>query len=89
MDEKTRNTEANVGTEVSGGSRFFGASYSVKGNVSTDRKDTRSTDKSSKYTVSVKAHDKGVPPEGLSKVLQILSDTIVDPTSTRQSTNTN
>ena len=43
--------------------------------VSTSKETTRNTDNSAKYSVHVEARDDG-PPEGLSKVLEILSGLI-------------
>jgi hypothetical protein len=50
-------------------------SASITGSVSTSKETTRNTDNSAKYSVHVEARDDG-PPEGLSKVLEILSGLI-------------
>ncbi len=51
---------------------FFGASVSIKGSVSAHQNNTRKSDNSAKYHVEVHAKDSGMP-EGLAKVLDILS----------------
>ena len=51
---------------------FFGASVSIKGSVSAHQSNTRKSDNSAKYHVEVHAKDSGMP-EGLAKVLDILS----------------
>ena len=53
-------------------------SASVSGSVSSSSKSERSTDSSAKYSVSVLARDDG-PPEGLMKVLDLLSSSIPSP----------
>jgi hypothetical protein len=50
-------------------------SCSIKGAVSTKSENTRSTDKSAKYDIKVVARDDGMP-EGLSRVLDILNNSI-------------
>ena len=76
------NTKSNVSANASGG--FWGQKYSVSvsGEVSTARENTRSTDNSAKYEVSV--HAEQLPPtEGmlkLSDMLNTLMDPVVVPT---------
>ena len=50
----------------------------VSGSVSASSKSERTSDNSAKYSVSVEARDDGMP-EGLSKVLDILSSSIPKP----------
>lgn len=54
----------------------FSLSVSVSGSVSSHKENTRSTDKSAKYHVQVKATDSGMP-EGLARVLDIMNQAIV------------
>ena len=76
------NTKTNVSASASGG--FWGQKYSVSvsGEVATARENTRSTDNSAKYEVSV--HAEQLPPtEGmlkLSDMLNTLMDPVVVPT---------
>ena len=50
-------------------------SCNITGSISTSKETTRKTDNSAKYSVHVEARDDG-PPEGLSKVLNILAGLI-------------
>ncbi len=65
--------------ELSGQARIgigpFSASVSFKGSVSTHKENTRSTDKSAKYHVQVKATDSGMP-EGLCRVLDLMNQAV-------------
>ena len=54
----------------------FSLSVTVSGSVSAHKENTRSTDKSAKYHVEVKATDHGMP-EGLARVLDIMNRAIV------------
>lgn len=70
-DNKTIGGEANVNFgwgPVSG-------NVKVSGSVSTAKENTRSTDKSAKYHVELRARDDGMP-EGLSRVLDIMQSAI-------------
>ncbi len=58
----------------------------VTGEVTTKSGNTRSTDKSAKYDVKVKARDDG-PPEGLSRVLNMLNDAVTNKRSGKPSGN--
>ncbi len=53
----------------------FSASVKVSGSVSSHKENTRSTDKSAKYHVQVKATDHGMP-EGLARVLDFMNQAI-------------
>ncbi|QKF82420.1 DUF2589 domain-containing protein [Halarcobacter ebronensis] len=54
----------------------FSLKVSVSGSVSAHKENTRSTDKSAKYHVQVRATDHGMP-EGLARVLDIMNKAIV------------
>ena len=54
---------------------LWGGSVSIKGSVATHKENTRSSDNSAKYHVEVHAKDSGMP-EGLSRVLDILQQSI-------------
>lgn len=49
----------------------FSATVNIQGSVSSHKENTRTSDNSAKYTVSVHAEDKGMP-EGLARVMDIL-----------------
>lgn len=53
----------------------FSAQVKVSGSVSTHKESTRSTDKSAKYHVEVKAEDTGMP-EGLARVLDLMNQAV-------------
>jgi hypothetical protein len=55
---------------------IFSVKVHVEGSVATHKENTRSSDNSAKYTVSVHAEDSGMP-EGLARVLDILHSAIV------------
>ncbi len=57
---------------------LFSVEASVSGSVASHQENTRSTDKSAKYHVQVKATDSGMP-EGLARVLDIMNRAIVPP----------
>jgi hypothetical protein len=83
MEVKTSSkdtSEVNASTTVKVGysSAFSPVSASVSGSVSASTKSERATDNSAKYSVHVEARDDG-PPEGLMKVLDILSSSIPNP----------
>jgi len=62
-------------------------SASITGSVSTSKETTRKTDNSAKYSVHVEARDDG-PPEGLAKVLNILSGLIQEKNAEEKSSET-
>lgn len=74
-------TKSEVSTEVKAeakySSTFSPFSASITATVAAKRENTRSTDNSAKYTVQVEANDDGCP-EGLSRVLTMLSNIIVE-----------
>jgi len=82
QSKNSTNTKTSVDVEASGG--FFVQKYSVKvhGEVSTARENTRSTDNSAKYEVSV--HAEQLPAtEGMLKLSDMLT-TIMDPVTVEQ-----
>jgi len=56
----------------------FSLKVHVEGSVATHKENTRSSDNSAKYHVEVHAEDKGMP-EGLARVLDIMSQAITPP----------
>lgn len=68
--------EGKFSATLSGGWGPFSIKASVSGSVSSHKENTRSTDKSAKYHVQVKATDQGMP-EGLARVLDIMNRAIV------------
>ncbi|WP_207893953.1 DUF2589 domain-containing protein [Tumebacillus sp. BK434] len=74
--------EIQAGAKVSGS--FWGVSVEVSGSVTSKSENTRSSDNSARYHVQVHAKDKGTP-EGLSRVLDMLHQSIV-PTVKERST---
>lgn len=75
-----------VGFEAGFSSKFSPWSCKMTGEVTTKSENTRSTDKSAKYDVKVKARDDG-PPEGLSRVLNMLNDAVTNKRSGKPSGN--
>lgn len=72
--EKT-NAQASMSADMQFGWGMFKAKVNIQGSVSTAKENTRSSDNSAKYQVSVHAADKG-PPEGLARVLDILQSSV-------------
>ncbi|MBB5876073.1 MULTISPECIES: DUF2589 domain-containing protein [Xanthomonas] len=72
--EKT-DASASLSADVEYGFGLFKAKVHIQGSVSTSKENTRSSDNSAKYHVSVHAADKG-PPEGLARVLDILQTSV-------------
>lgn len=69
-------TDASLTTDATISTGFFvKAKVNVKGSVSTHKENTRNTDNSAKYHVSVEAEDSGMP-EGLSRVYDIMQSAI-------------
>lgn len=66
--------DSSASADVNSGFKFgsFSANVSIKGSVSAHQSNTRKSDNSAKYHVEVHAKDSGLP-EGLAKVLDILS----------------
>jgi hypothetical protein len=72
-DESTQEASLDASAKVGWGP--FSAEVKIHGSVSAHQENTRSTDRSAKYHVSVQARDDGMP-EGLSRVLDILQKSI-------------
>lgn len=74
-------TKSEVSTEVTAEAKYSSSfspfSAKITAKVAGKRENTRSTDNSAKYSVKVLAEDCGVP-EGLSRVLTMLSNIIVE-----------
>lgn len=70
-EESKNNTAAEAGTSASYKS-WFGASAEIHGKVSTTRENTRSSNQTAKYNVSVNARQQR-PSEGLSRLMDILA----------------
>jgi len=75
--ETKSSIEAKTEFSVKYKSTFSPVSASISGSVSGKRENARKTDNSAKYTVNVVAEDEGMP-EGLSRVLTMLSNIIVE-----------
>ena len=85
--EHKDSTTANVSTKASYSAWWSPVSVSMTASVGSKSENTRKTDNSARYTVHCEARDDG-PPEGLSKVLDILGDAIkpTQPTGAAAST---
>ena len=80
MEVKTQTVDKSVNkadskVEVGFSSWWSPSTCKITGSVSTKSEHTRSTDKSAKYDIKVNARDDGIP-EGLSRVLDMLSTNI-------------
>ncbi len=73
-------TETSAKLHAEGNGLFYSGGVEVSGKVSTQRENTRSTDKSAKYDVTVHASQQA-PTEGMSKLMDLLAST-VEPLST-------
>ncbi len=71
-DDKSGSLDA----EASFGFGCFKAKVNVKGSISSHKENSRKTDTSAKYHVELQAKDDGMP-EGLSRVLDIIQNSIV------------
>lgn len=69
--KESTDASATLEAQMSFGWGMFKGSVKVNGSVATHKENTRSSDNSAKYHVSVHAEDRGMP-EGLSRVLDIL-----------------
>ncbi|RXJ96109.1 hypothetical protein CRV00_02690 [Malaciobacter molluscorum] len=76
QSKETSSKEGKFSAEISAGWGPVSVKASVSGSVSSHKENTRSTDKSAKYHVQVKAIDHGMP-EGLARVLDIMNKAIV------------
>ena len=76
FSEKTSDSKkASVSAEAGGGFGGFSAKVKIQGSVASSKDTQRSSDNSAKYDVTVKARQSGTP-EGLSRVLDILQQSI-------------
>lgn len=73
-DSSKEDTQAEVSTDISYKS-WFGLKVDVQGKVSTSRENTRSTNQTAKYQVSVNARQQP-PTEGMSKLMDILASCV-------------
>jgi hypothetical protein len=69
--KESTDTEASLDAEMSVGWGCFKATAKIHGSVASHKENTRTSDNSAKYHVSVHAEDKGMP-EGLARVMDIL-----------------
>jgi hypothetical protein len=69
--KESTDASASLEAEMSFGWGPFKGSVKINGSVATHKENTRSSDNSAKYHVSVHAEDRGMP-EGLSRVLDIM-----------------
>jgi hypothetical protein len=67
--------EAGMAADMTVGWGIFKAKVHIQGKVSSHKENTRSSDNSAKYHVSVHAEDRGMP-EGLARVMDILQTSI-------------
>ncbi len=73
--KETDSKQLDVGANIKFGFGPVSGSVDVKASVASHKEHTRSTDKSAKYHVEVRARDDGMP-EGLSRVLDMLQSAI-------------
>jgi len=69
--KESTDTTASLDAQMSFGWGIFKGTVKVHGAVATHKENTRSSDNSAKYHVSIRAEDKGMP-EGLARVLDIM-----------------
>ena len=81
-DASTSKTSENADLRTNVTSKWFGTSVSVQGKVGTSRENTRSTDQTAKYQVSVSASQEQQT-EGLSKLMDIMASCI-EPVDTKE-----
>ncbi|UAA39177.1 DUF2589 domain-containing protein [Paraneptunicella aestuarii] len=76
FSEQTRDDkQASMELEAGGGIGPFSVKVTAQGSISSSKESQRSSDNSAKYDVSVRARSQGTP-EGLSRVLDILQQSI-------------
>lgn len=81
-DASTSNTSENADLSTNVTSKWFGTSVSVQGKVGTSRENTRSTDQTAKYQVSLSSSQQQQT-EGLSKLMDIMASCI-EPLDTKE-----
>lgn len=69
--KESEDKQGSFNAEMSVGWGCFKAKASIQGSVASHKENTRTSDNSAKYHVSVHAEDKGMP-EGLARVMDIL-----------------
>jgi hypothetical protein len=69
--KESNDYSASMSAELGVNWGVFSAKVNIQGSVSSHKENTRASDNSAKYTVSVRAEDKGMP-EGLARVMDIL-----------------
>ena len=75
---ESSDASAKFAADASYNAGFFSVKVHVEGSVATHKENTRSSDNSAKYHVEVHAEDSGMP-EGLARVLDIMSQAISSP----------
>lgn len=80
--KESKDKEGKFSADASVGWGCFSLKVHVEGSVATHKENTRSSDNSAKYHVEVHAEDSGMP-EGLSRVLDIMSQSISAPPATK------
>ncbi len=73
--QQTKDMSAGIDAKAKLGWGIFSLDVTIKGSVSSHESNTRSSDNSAKYHVSVQARQGGTP-EGLSRVLDILTSAV-------------
>lgn len=73
--QSTKDESATLDAKAKLGWGIFSLDVSIKGSISSHESNTRSSDNSAKYHVSVQARQGGTP-EGLSRVLDILTSAV-------------
>lgn len=76
--KETKDESGSFSADASVGWGPFSVKVHVQGSVATHKENTRSSDNSAKYHVEVHAEDSGMP-EGLARVLDIMSQAITPP----------
>lgn len=73
--KESSDMSAKAAADITVGWGVFSAKVHIEGSVSSHKENTRTSDNSAKYHVSVKAKDSGMP-EGLARVLDIMNQAI-------------
>ncbi|CBA16244.1 DUF2589 domain-containing protein [Xanthomonas albilineans] len=74
-EKSSTDASASLSADMEFGWGLFKAKVNIQGSVATHKENTRSSDNSAKYHVSVHAEDKGMP-EGLARVMDILQSSV-------------
>ncbi|WP_205574622.1 DUF2589 domain-containing protein [Indioceanicola profundi] len=70
-----QDAQASLDASMKFGWGMFSGTVRIQGSVSSSKENQRSSDSSAKYTVNVKAEDKGMP-EGLARVLDMMNQAV-------------